>query len=243
MENDNTEKEKKQVTRFTRIWHELRIRNNLSFIEYCLLDSIYQLGSNPKYNYWCVQSQKHFADIYGCSRIHINNLCKKHIESGYLERPDERRTKDTRIRTTQKYYDEFIVFIPSAMTSIKNIDNLACKESLHACKESLHGSKLSLHNSYSYTDSNKPVNLLDNLKGEDIPCFDSNNELITFLETKGKDKEEIARFIYEQNENCPKAYAAFNMAREKYPAKSGNYICAVAYKILKDNQYVHESFD
>lgn len=239
--NNNTYGTEKETLKFTTIYHKLRIESGMSFIEYCLLDSIHKLGSNPKYKYWCTHSQYHFADLYGCSRAYVITLYKKHIEkTGYLERPSKRQNNDTRIRTTQKYYDEFVVFIPSAATSISTlpvnkVDGVVNKVD--------GGSKQSLPNSYSYKDSNKLVNLLDNLKGEDIPIFCSNGELITFLMTKKKDEKEVQRFMDEENVNCPKAYAAFNMAREKYPDKSGNYICGVAFKILQSNQYVHESFD
>jgi len=241
--NSNKDDEKKQVPRFTTIYHKLRIKCELGFIEYCLLDSIHKLGSNPRYKYWCLESQKQFADLYGCSRRQIIRLYDKHInETGYLERPKDRKSdQDTRIRTTQKYYDEFVVFIPTHVTSIQTIPGDMGSQGSDIMSQ---GSDMRSHNSYSYKDSNKELtNPLTLLKGEDIPYFIDNLEMLTFLKTKGKEQHEIDLFIAEENDNCPHAYAAFNMAREKYPEKSANYICGTAYKILQSNQHVHESFD
>jgi hypothetical protein len=47
---------------YSKIQHIPRKKLDLSVLEYILADMIYQLSTNPKYNYWCVISKDTMAE-------------------------------------------------------------------------------------------------------------------------------------------------------------------------------------
>jgi hypothetical protein len=90
------------------IQHEIRNRVGLSMLDYCLLESIYNLSTSGKeqYNSWCNASKSTF-EYLASSRTITTRL--KYLESiGYLEFKDEKRFLK---RTTKKYYKDVYIYI------------------------------------------------------------------------------------------------------------------------------------
>ena len=98
-----------ETPQYTTIHHKVRNALNLTIFEYCIYDSIYNLSNNPQYNGWCIQSNKCIAEWLGCSERWVREAKKKGIEKGLLEVPGNKRYNDTRIRTTQLWYDNVII--------------------------------------------------------------------------------------------------------------------------------------
>ncbi len=98
--------EEKQELQYTIVNHVAREAMNISVLEYCVFDSIYNLSSNPKSKGWCTASKMYLAEFLICSERTVKNALKKGIEEGLIERPEKRKNlQDNRLRTTQKWYD------------------------------------------------------------------------------------------------------------------------------------------
>lgn len=91
-----------------KIDHDIRNHAKLSLLDYCLLDSIYQLSTTGKEQYktWCNISKKKL-NYLGCSKT-IVNAYNRLEKKGYLEFYDEKRYLK---RTTKKYYSNVRAYI------------------------------------------------------------------------------------------------------------------------------------
>ncbi len=93
---------------YNTIHHDIRNNAGLSLIDYCLLESIYQLSVNPNapYKGWCNAAKGTFTYL-ATSRTITTRF--KHLEAkGWLEFKDESRFLK---RTTAKFFDEVMSYI------------------------------------------------------------------------------------------------------------------------------------
>lgn len=87
---------------YTTVIHPIRRAYNLSLTEYCILDAVYRLSNNPKYDNWCVMSQKELAEELDVSRDTVNRAYQTLLSKNLVElrRSNER---DTGIRPTEEW--------------------------------------------------------------------------------------------------------------------------------------------
>jgi len=95
---------------YTIINHVARKKLGLTLLEYSIIDSIYNLSNNPRNNGYSTASKQYIADWLGCSKRSVINTIAKAINQGLVEKPAELRSaQDSRLRTTQKWYDNVIM--------------------------------------------------------------------------------------------------------------------------------------
>lgn len=113
---------------YTTVFHENRIKLNLTFLEYCLADMIYHLSNNPrnKISGWCTASKEYLSTILGVSKQGLHKALHKLIECGLIEKHDNRRF----LKTTQKWYDVIIVNKVDIDKNIVNKVDIDSKQSL-----------------------------------------------------------------------------------------------------------------
>lgn len=117
------------MLKYTKIDHQAKMGLGLSFIEYSIADSIYQLSTNPraKNRGWCSASKQYLGDFIGVSREHVSRVIKKLIDLDILEKKSE---KSKLIRTTSKWYESVIDSSKSVTfdhTTKSKCDNLSRK--------------------------------------------------------------------------------------------------------------------
>ncbi len=88
----------------TTIIHDLRSKYSLSIAEYCVLDAIHFLSTNPKAPIagWCNASKSYIGDSLGLSKGFVVGAITVLEEHGLIEKNDDGRL----LRITQKYFDE-----------------------------------------------------------------------------------------------------------------------------------------
>jgi len=93
---------------YNTIHHEIRNRAGLSLIDWCLLESIYQLSVSPKSRYktWCNAPKDYFTYL-GTTRTIVNRFNKLE-EAGWIEFKNSKRLLK---RPTGKYFEEVIAYI------------------------------------------------------------------------------------------------------------------------------------
>lgn len=95
--------------RYSIIFHELRVKWDLTITEYCILNSIDVLSHNRKYDGWCVQSKHNIADSIGVSRRSVQRAITKLEALGLVERSEsglDVRTSDLFIQEHQRVKQE-----------------------------------------------------------------------------------------------------------------------------------------
>ncbi len=108
--NINTSETENQELQYTIINHRARQELDLTMLEYCVIDSIYNLSNNPKYHGWCVIGKEHLADFLNCSVSMIKNAIRAGIKKGLIKKPVTKLNyHDTRKATTQLWYDTVIM--------------------------------------------------------------------------------------------------------------------------------------
>ena len=93
---------------YNTIQHEIRNNANLSLLDWCLLESIYQLSRSPKAKYksWCYASKNAFRYL-ATSRTILTRL--NHLEKiGFIEFKEGQRLLK---RTTKKYFEEVYTYV------------------------------------------------------------------------------------------------------------------------------------
>jgi len=93
---------------YNTIQHEIRNNAKLSLLDWCLLESIYQLSRSPKSKYktWCYASKNSFK--YLASQRTILTRLNRLEKLGYVEFKQGQRLLK---RTTKKYYEEVYAFV------------------------------------------------------------------------------------------------------------------------------------
>jgi len=93
---------------FTTIQHDPRLRYELSNNEYCIADAIYHLSHNPESIApgWCFARREKLGKFFGLSRRTVINAIAKLQQKGLIEINKE----TSYLRTTAKWYDDFILF-------------------------------------------------------------------------------------------------------------------------------------
>lgn len=84
---------------YNTIIHPLRKAFNLSIHEYCVLDTIFFLSNNRRYN-WCIKSKQNIADSLDISRRTVNRIIPALIAKGLLEKSEQGF-----LRTTDEWND------------------------------------------------------------------------------------------------------------------------------------------
>jgi len=93
---------------FNTINHTARTALGLDLVEYCLADSVFHLGANPKSNTpgWSNASRQYFSDFLAVSKRSIINKINHLEELNLIERSTE---NEQLLRVTDKWYDAVIV--------------------------------------------------------------------------------------------------------------------------------------
>ena len=87
--------------RYTTVQHDVRLKLELSLIEYCLADSIDKLSNRPNFP-WCELSRPRLGDFIGVSETTVKESIKKLETMGLIEvDPDTRK-----LRTTTTWHKE-----------------------------------------------------------------------------------------------------------------------------------------
>ncbi|MBN2963850.1 hypothetical protein JWV37_03565 [Sulfurospirillum sp. T05] len=102
-----SEKSKIQLG-FTTIQHDPRLKFKLTNNEYCVADAIYHLSHNPSSIAigWCYASRQKIGAFFGLSRQTTIKIIQNLISKNLVEVNSETQF----LRTTQKWYDEFVNF-------------------------------------------------------------------------------------------------------------------------------------
>ena len=90
--------------RFTVIHHPLRIKFDLSFTTYAVIDSIHQLSHRPDHP-WCTQSKPEIASFLDISDRQAFRAIKDGLEKGLLEK-NERGD----LRSTVKWVEQVVLY-------------------------------------------------------------------------------------------------------------------------------------
>jgi len=93
---------------FTTIQHFPRTKYGISNNDYCVADAIYNLSNNPDSIVfgWCFASRETIAGFFDLSKRTVINSINKLKEKELLEVDEQTKY----LRTTQKWYDEFVVY-------------------------------------------------------------------------------------------------------------------------------------
>lgn len=115
----NSDKRKEGVKYgFTTILHGPRIKFDLSSDTYCIADAIYNLSNNPSSIApgWCYSSRQSLANIFGVSKRTVQRSINELLEKELLIINAETNF----MRTSQKWYDEFVEYNLTINHYIKN---------------------------------------------------------------------------------------------------------------------------
>lgn len=87
---------------YTTIIHEFRRQNELSCLEYVLLDMIYHLQVSPRsaVKDWCYMKREVMAEEIGITKQGLLNMINRLVEAGFLIKNDETKF----LKTTEKWY-------------------------------------------------------------------------------------------------------------------------------------------
>ena len=108
---------------FTTIQHDPRLKFELSTEAYCVADAIYNLSNNPSSIApgWCYSSRHSIADMFGISKRSVQRALEE-LKNKELLIVNE----DTNfLRTTQKWFDEFVQYQLQKNVQISRGDNLS----------------------------------------------------------------------------------------------------------------------
>ena len=108
---------------FTTIQHDPRLKFELSTEAYCVADAIYNLSNNPSSIApgWCYSSRQSIADMFGISKRSVQRALEE-LKNKELLIVNE----DTNfLRTTQKWFDEFVQYQLKKNVQISRGDNLS----------------------------------------------------------------------------------------------------------------------
>jgi len=139
---------------YTTIIHSIRKQLELNCNEYCVLDTIYHLSNNSKFNGWCIKSKENISYQLDLSRQTVHNIIDKLIDIGLVEKSELKH-----LRTTEKYC-ELISKLDSKET-LHDVNNLYSdsKETLHEpVKKVYNSSKKTLHNNNINITVNNDIN-------------------------------------------------------------------------------------
>ncbi len=93
---------------YTTINHEARVLLGLTINEYCVLDLIHNLASNPKNNQmgWCYAKKETLATYLDLGRATVFRAINKGMEAGLLEKHPE---QPALIKATSKWYERVMI--------------------------------------------------------------------------------------------------------------------------------------
>lgn len=97
---------------YTTIIHPIRKALCLSVNEYCVLDAVYRLSQNVKYNGWCIMSKKHLAEDLDLSERSIFDILETLVTKNLIEKNQfgHLRTKDAWNELMANSHDYYIAF-------------------------------------------------------------------------------------------------------------------------------------
>lgn len=86
----------KLTPRFTVVHHPIRIKFDLSFTTYAVIDSVHQLSHRPNHP-WCTQSKADLAAFLDISDRQAYRAIKEALEKGLLEKNDRGDLRSTEL--------------------------------------------------------------------------------------------------------------------------------------------------
>lgn len=108
---------------FTTIQHDPRLKFDLSSDSYCVADVIYNLANNPSSIApgWCYSSRQSIADMLGISKRSVQRALEELRVKKLLVVNDDTNF----LRTTQKWFDEFVQYRLQKNIEISRGDKLS----------------------------------------------------------------------------------------------------------------------
>ena len=102
---------------YTTIQHLPRTKYGLSNNDYCIADAIYHLSNNPNSIVfgWCFATRETLGSFFDLSKRTVINSINKLKEKELIEIDDQTKY----LRTTQKWYNEFIIYQETMQKSIR----------------------------------------------------------------------------------------------------------------------------
>lgn len=90
---------------FTVVKHGPKVQFNLSFLDYCLIDTVYHLANNTsnKKGGWCYKSKEHLAEQFGVSRTTVQTSIKRLMSNGWVK-----KNECGHLRVTKKWNDSVV---------------------------------------------------------------------------------------------------------------------------------------
>lgn len=97
---------------YTTINHDARVRLGLTVNEYCVLDLIHNLATNPKNTQmgWCYAKKETIAGYLDLGRATVFRAINKGLESGLLEKHPE---QPALIKATSSWYETVVIKVES----------------------------------------------------------------------------------------------------------------------------------
>jgi hypothetical protein len=134
---------------YTTIQHEFRKANQLSCLEYVLLDIIYHLSVDPdaKIKGWCYARKEVLADEIGITRQGLHKMLERLINLGFVLKDDE----TSYLKTTSKWGD---VYRKPSLHDV-NLVYTERKQSLHGTESHLIINNNNTDNHYQYNKQEK----------------------------------------------------------------------------------------
>jgi biotin operon repressor len=118
--------------------HEPRLKLKISCLEYCLIDTIYNLSVNPKapIKGWCSAGQPNLSKALGVSRQSINKSIKKLSIGGLLIKSDSGKL----LKCSGLWIDEVVQFrfkSKQSLQGVNKVDTMSTKFTSNS-QQSLH---------------------------------------------------------------------------------------------------------
>jgi len=171
---------------YNTIHHDIRNKAGLSLVDYCLLDSIYQLSRSPKSRYktWCNAPKSYFKYL-ASGRTVLTRL--NHLEvKGWIEFKEGSRMLK---RTTKKYFNEVQSYILGTK-KLHHEETAPTKKLRTTYEETAYLDTKKLRSKYEETAPNNNNKDINKNKDSDIATAqDKIKELESQLEAIKKKKE------------------------------------------------------
>ena len=179
--------------RFSTIYHEVRKHFNLSLLDYCIIDMISQMSSNPNASIqgWCNASNKKISEMMDCSRRKVISVLEKAEQLGLIEQKELNGTDIKLKRATSLWHSSVYEYkstkTPPREQNAQGVQKMhrVCKKVTPPREQNAHDPVNKVHTDI-YINSNKDNNIGD---------FSENHPSIALFDAKeGKEEQTPSPF-------------------------------------------------
>lgn len=204
---------------YTTIIHEFRRQNELSCLEYVLLDMIYHLQVSPRsaVKDWCYMKRETMAEEIGITKRGLLGMIDRLIESGFLIRNDETKF----LKTTEKWFCVYFTDSEESSPKVKKVHPKSEESSPIKGEESspLYNNIIIKDNYIDNTSSEKEIlkNDFSEKIEDDVPdCVKENRKKIApAMGGRALTKEEVQKDLLE-NDYCKMSASRQNIKDQIY---------------------------